>query len=102
MQNVNRYEVTCLGCGEKDVLTIDDIKHQVLLWAKMAATNFLSARFRGDKQWGFECKCGNDNRLARQEEKDMDKLVYGTPLSVKRIADSLKIPDKKQFRMVAV
>lgn len=50
-------------------------------------------------KWGFLCVCGNDNRLCKQEEKDFDKLVAGDPMSLKKIADSLNIPDESQFRM---
>lgn len=49
--------------------------------------------------WGFMCKCGNDNRLAPEEADDFDNLVAGDPISLKKIADSLKIPDSKQFKM---
>lgn len=50
-------------------------------------------------EWGFLCKCGNDNRLAKAEEKDMDKLVAGDKLTVANIVASLKIPDSAQFKM---
>lgn len=78
---------------------MDNINHRVTYWAKILLTPFLSARWRGDLAWGFLCRCGNDNRLAKEEAKDFDKMVAGDPMSLKRIADSLKIPDEKQFRM---
>lgn len=96
---MQQYKVTCLNCKQSDILGIDDSVHQVLYFRKQMLTNFLAARWRADLQWGFECRCGNDNRLALTEKKDFKNLVQGDPLSVKRIAESLSIPDSKQFMM---
>lgn len=97
-----RYKVTCLECGESDILTIDENQHVVTITEKVMLTPFRSFRWRGDLKWGFMCQCGNDNRLAREEQGDFDKLVAGDPISLKQIANSLKIPDEKQFRMIEV
>lgn len=97
-----RYRITCLQCQESDIHTIDESSHQVLHSEKILLTPILSFRFRGDNQWGFRCKCGNDNRLAASELKDFDKLVGGDPISVQQIKDSLKIPDGSQFKMERV
>lgn len=99
---MQRYEITCLKCKKSDVITIDESRHQILRWDKMLATNFLAGRFRKDLQWGFECICGNDNRLAKEEKGEMAELVQGPPQTIKKIADSLKIPDAKQFTMARV
>lgn len=96
---MKHYRVTCLDCNKSDVLEIDDQAHFVGNTDKKLLTNFLSYRWRPDLKWGYLCKCGNDNRLAPQEESDFDKLVDGDPITVQKIADSLKIPDEKQFRM---
>lgn len=95
---MKRYKVTCLECNESDILTIDEVRHQVLDYEKKMKTPFLSFRWRADSEWGYFCKCGNDNRLASSEANDFDNLVAGDPLSVKKIAASLLIPDKKQFK----
>lgn len=99
---MRNYRVTCLKCKQSDILTINEADHQVWDYAKKIMTNLLSARWRSDMQWGFECACGNDNRLSRAEAKDFKRLVSGDALSIKKIADSLKIEDKTQFRMEAV
>lgn len=96
---MKQLKVTCLSCKKSDTITIDERSHTVWDYGKKLLTNFLSARWRSDLQWGFECVCGNDNRLAKAEKKDFDTLVQGDPMSIKRIADSLKIPDEKQFTM---
>lgn len=94
---MRRVKLTCLNCQETDILLIDDTLHAVVDYEKKIKTPFRSFRWRPDLKWGFYCQCENDNRLAPQEEKDFDKLVDGDPLSLQRIAASLKIPDEKQF-----
>lgn len=96
---MHKYKVECLECGKSDILTIDDLRHQVMDYENKMNTNFQSFRFRGDQQWGFFCECGNDNRLAPKEANDFDKLVKGDELSLKNIAASLLIPDEKQFEI---
>lgn len=93
------FIVTCLVGGETDRLVIDTQRHLVLDFGKGANTPFLSVRWRGDLNWGFECICGNDSRLAIEEEKDFDKLVYGSRAKIQAITDSLKIADKNRFTM---
>ena len=99
---MQKFKVTCLECNESDVLTIDDIMHQVVDYENKMKTNFQSFRWRGDMKWGFFCQCGNDNRLAPSEADDFDKLVDGDPISLQKISASLLIPDDKQFEMVGV
>lgn len=94
---MNKYKVTCLECGESDILTVDQIQHQVVDYEAKMKTPFQSFRWRGDQTWGYFCKCGNDNRLAPSEASDFDKLVDGDPMSIKKIAASLLIQDDKQF-----
>lgn len=98
--NVQRFKVTCLECNESDIIAIDNQLHAVVDYEKKMTTPFRSFRWRPDLRWGFFCQCNNDNRLAPQEESDMDKLVDGDPLSLQRITDSLKIPDEAQFEMM--
>ncbi|TAL08210.1 MAG: hypothetical protein EPO02_13565 [Nitrospirae bacterium] len=97
-----KYRVTCLKCGESDILTIETANHLILDFAKQMLTNILAGRWRKDLQWGFECRCGNDNRLAAAEKDEFDALVQGSVMTVEKIARSLQIPDEKQFKMVEV
>jgi len=99
---MKRYKVTCLECEKSDVLTIDNsnpMKEVVVDYEGKFKSPFRAFRWRGDMRWGFECGCGNNNQLAPSEAEDMDKLVQGDPITVKKIAASLLIPDDKQFRM---
>lgn len=100
----DKFRVTCLECGEDDVITcmFDGVNHTVTDYIKKLNTPFNSFRWRPDGVWGFYCKCGNDNRLAPQEADNFDNLVKGDKMSLKRITESLLIPDDKQFRMETV
>lgn len=97
----DRFRVTCLECEEEEVVTFlfDGIDHKVIDYKKKMNTPFRSFRWRPDLKWGFYCKCGNDNRLAPQEADDFDNLVKGDEMSLKRITESLLIPDEQQFRV---
>lgn len=96
---MEQFKVTCLQCKESDNVLI--IKGQVQ-FEKMMATNFLAARFRKDGQWGFECICGNDTRLCKEEADDFERLVYGTPMSLKKLKRALLKRTHETFRMEAV
>lgn len=100
--NTRNYKVTCLACGQSEVFKVDDANHVFLEGTKKIRTLFKSFRWRGDQQWGFACFCGNDNRIAATEEDDFHNLVDGDPITVQKIADSMKIPDVKQFMMEPV
>lgn len=99
--HTKKYKVTCLSCEESDVVTIQEANHFILDFAKKIRTNFLAGRYRADLQWGWECRCGNDNRLSSSEAEQFEQLVKGDEVSVERIARSLQIPDSKQFIMEA-
>jgi len=101
---MKRYKVTCLKCKKSDVAIIDENSKSLIGFEKSMATNFLSIRWRQDQSWGFECECGNDSRISKQEEKFMHQLVDPrTPkVGIEAIKASLKIEDSKKFTMVGV
>lgn len=81
---------------------VDEDRHIVLNTEKMMATPFLCFRWRTDSTWGFQCGCGNDSRLSRNEAGEFDKLVAGTPHGIQRVKESLKVKDELKFKMVAL
>lgn len=97
---MKRYEVTCLKCKQSDILLIDDNSHAIINYGKGASTNLLAGRWRKDERFGWECICGNDNRVSKQEEQFLSELV--TQGSIEDIKASLKIDDSKQFTMIGV
>ena len=100
---MKRYEVTCLKCKQTDTLLIDDDSHSIINYGKGASTNLLAGRWRADMSFGWECICGNDNRVSKQEERFLSELVTkGDKNSIDKIKASLKIDDKKQFSIIGV
>lgn len=93
IQNVT---VECLSChGSSHIRIVND--HDVLY---VDHSPIIACRLRGDMKWGFECQCGNDSRLAREEKNDAKILVKGGEHALKRLVKSLKIPDEDKFAMV--
>lgn len=95
---MERYKVTCLKCKKESFVRID-AGHQIDYEGGMN-TNLLAGRWRKTQDFGWECICGNDNRLAKQEKDEMNNLVSGTPQQIADIVKSLNIADNKQFNMV--
>lgn len=93
-----KYKVTCLECGESDVHSFDET-HRLTFSEKILNTPLQGVRWRPDGVMGFRCQCGNSNLLAPEEDKNFKNLVKGDPKSVKKIADSMLIPDEKQFKL---
>lgn len=98
-----KYVVTCLSCkGQSKINVINDttpifIDH----------TPIIAARFRGDLKFGFECMCGNDSRVAREEEGSLPMLVVENDpvrkqMSIAKLTESLNIKDSLKFRMEAI
>ncbi len=97
---MKRYEVTCLKCKKSSFVRIDD-DHSIFFEGGVN-TNLLAGRWRKSMDFGWECTCGNDNRISKQEQNEMNELVKGTPQQVADIVKTLNVPDAKQFRMVGV
>lgn len=96
---MKRYKVTCLKCKADDTIIING--KEIIGFEKGASTNFLAGRYRKDMQWGWECICGNDNRISKQEENNMDFLIdpRSNKAGIDKIVAGLKLDDKKQFSM---
>lgn len=90
------YLVKCKACKKASRLHIVN-DTQVIYQDHVP---IISARLRGDMQWGFECICGNDSRLAREELPQIDTLIKGgSREAMARIAASLRRADKSKFVM---
>lgn len=103
-----KHKVTCLNCeGWNYVYIEDDHKGSYLLDFNRDHLErepfIISGRYRGDMEFGWECICGNTSLVARQEMKDVDKLVVGGGRSaIERIVNSLKVEDANKFKMEKV
>lgn len=94
---MERYKVTCLKCKGEDYLSIFPDGRTVM--EKMMQTPFWAVRKRKDGKYGFECSCGNDTRLCKEEAPELEKLVYGTPMGIEKVRQALAKRTKETFRM---
>lgn len=94
---MQKYVVTCEGCKGHDTLTISP-QGQVFYEEQVP---IISARFRPDGKWGFECTCGQDSRIS-PEEKNWEKLVRGSEHAIAVIKKSLTPKNELKFRMERV
>lgn len=93
-----RYRITCLNC--KDSSEVQIINGQNVIYIDQVP--IIACRLRGDLKWGFECQCGNDSRLAKEELPQIKTLVQGGEHAIEKLARSLKVKDESKFSMEAV
>jgi hypothetical protein len=95
---MDKYTVTCEKCGGHDELSIT--KDRTVFYKEH--TPIISARFRPDMNWGFECICGQDSRVAPEERGVLDKIIRGGEHAIAEIAKSLTPHNELKFRMERV
>ena len=108
--NMKKYLVKCLKCKGSNVASITEVRPNDFYLDlnedhKRHPDNIhiISGRYLADMQFGWECICGNDSRLAREEFSNVEKLmVNGGKQAIQKITNSLKIEDKKKFLIVEV
>lgn len=92
---VTEYKVTCLKCKNSNVVPIADDRSVV--WKN--ADRIISARYRLDNQWGFQCLCGQNSLLTKQENEFIDDKVNPDPVQIEKIIKNLKPDTRKLFEM---
>jgi hypothetical protein len=97
-QGIKQYTITCLNCkGSSRINIVNDMNVMYI-----DHTPIIACRLRGDLNWGFECVCGNDSRLAREEKDDAPMLMQqGSKEALDKLLASLKIEDEHKFVMEA-
>lgn len=93
---MDKYLVTCEKCGGSDELSITSDNKNVFY---KEHTPIISARFRPDLNWGFECTCGQDSRVAPQEKDNLETLVRGGEHAIASIAKALTPKNELKFRI---
>lgn len=89
------YKITCKKCNGSSKLYINNgvvtyIDHLPII----------SSRFRSDLKWGFECSCGNDSRISKQEYSQANLLIRGSSKQgVKAVIDRIKESGEDSFIM---
>lgn len=104
---MKQYQVTCLNCKGSNIAIVTEVRSgefEINLNAdhRRDPDNIyiISARYRGDMNLGWECMCGNDSRLAREEFKDIKELVVNSGQhAIEHITNSLKKTDKQKFKV---
>lgn len=93
-----KYKITCKKCNKEATVNIAQVPHMPprVQYDGGFGTNLLAGRFRTDMQWGWECTCGNDSRLAPSERDQAKTLVSGTPQKIQEIIAGLKIPKNEE------
>lgn len=94
MINVKQYKVTCLKCKQFNIVPIADDRS--VMWKN--ADRIISARYRLDNQWGFECFCQNNDIMTEQEKQMIKNHQQPEPKELSAIIKNL-IPQKPKFRM---
>lgn len=110
MNDTKRYEVTCLRCKRTNLAVITKVRENdysidLNIGHRKNPDNIaiISGRYRADMDFGWECSCGNDSRIARSEIKDVQELVVnGGKSAIQKIIKGLAITDDKKFRAVEV
>lgn len=93
------YKVTCEKCEGSDVLKITD-NNQVFFTNH---TPIIAARYRPDMNWGFECLCGQDSRIALEEKDSLQTIVKNAShKTIEDLAKSLMPKSELKFRMEQV
>lgn len=97
------YKITCLKCkAERQIRISKTAVGKRIDWlesAENANHPIISGRERLDGQWGFECKCGNNDLLTTQEARSFANPAAPEPKEINDIVKNLK-PDKPRFQML--
>jgi len=96
---MKQYKVTCSKCSGSNVVGIDETANQIF-WK--GCDRIISGRFRLDNNWGWQCVCGNNSLLTKQENEYITDKVNPDPKQIAEVINNL-IPDKKVvFEMEAI
>lgn len=89
-----KYKITCLDCESTQVVDIDE--NRTINWGH--ADRIISGRYRLDNQFGFQCLCGNNDLMSKQEKRMIHDHQHPDPKDIKRVLDNL-IVEKPRFVM---
>lgn len=92
--NVKEYKVTCLKCKNFNIVPIADDRN--VMWK--TADRIISARYRLDGNWGFQCICQNNDIMTRQEKEMIADPANPKPRELSSIIKNLQ-PQKPKFSM---
>lgn len=88
------YTITCTNCGKSDHVGIND---NVLIWGQ--PKHIISGRKRLDGNWGWQCLCGNNSLLTKQESRTITNLQSPDPKEIEQVIKTLVIEKDTRFDM---
>ena len=95
---VKEYKVTCLKCKNYNIVPIAD--DRTVAWKN--CDRIISARYRLDGQWGWQCICGNNNLLTEQEDRYIENKQTPDPKQITEIIKNLIPDNRKLFEMRSI
>lgn len=95
---VKEYRVTCLKCKNYNIVPIGDDRS--VMWKN--CDRIISARYRLDGQWGWQCVCGNNNLLTEQEDRYIEDKQSPDPKQINEIIKNLIPDNRKLFEMRSI
>lgn len=88
------FHVVCKNCKKSEDITIDE-KHNIY-WPTVKY--IISGRYRLDMNWGWQCICGNNDLVTKQERETISNLQNPNPEDITNVLKSIK-PDEPKFTM---
>lgn len=92
-----KYKITCKNCKQSDILHIEQDTN--ILWDKN--TYIISGRKRLDMNWGWQCRCGNNDLLTDQEDRVITDKTNPDSQEINDIIRNLE-PQEARFVMERV
>lgn len=86
-----KYRVTCKNCKETDEKVIDDKNN--IIWGHIK--NIISGRYRLDMKWGWQCICGNNDLVSKQEIREIENLQAPDPSQIAKVLKSIEYQQPK-------
>lgn len=101
---MERYKIICNECQSDRVIEIHKTPiGQRIDWLEtpeLSDAPICSARLRFDGQWGFQCRCGNNNLWTTQESRVVVNKVAPRPQEIEEIMKDLEPSLETNFKMV--
>lgn len=100
------YRVTCKKCKGASTVGIDSkypVEHQYLgkmpglLWMQVGAV--ISGRFRLDGGLGWQCICGNNTILTKQEKRHIANPAEPQPQEIAEIVKNIEKDNRNTFKL---
>lgn len=97
MRGITKHKIVCNKCGKSDVVGMHESN---LIWGSNKF--IISGRKRLDGEWGWQCLCGQNTLVSKQERKTIKNLQSPDPKDIQQVIDMLVIQKDHKFKMETV